>query len=325
MDTQDIQNQAPAQNENENAFARLDFLFSQIPDHVYAWLFSEQTAMNVAALAKQFSLNDVQTVQLARITGLAIIKDISLPAMTLELKKSLSLDDAAIRQLAVSIALAQFLPIRDHLISVEDFIRQLGGSLPAVLPPLLKSSPTINYPVVTPSSAPTSTITLAQKTLRQIVQENKEVLNQTLTAAPLKIADFDQLVRGTIKNWLADYVKQKGAERHDQMVRGDYLFKSDNTKKLSPQEKLLVAEILKSYDENSTLNYNEERKIIILENIEKNPPQIPEKSAPVATGTNSSPIYREPIEKKDLSDPVIPPPKTTPQINGRVINLKDLQ
>lgn len=314
MDNQTVQNQTQAPE--ENAFAHLDFLLSQIPDHVYYWLFSEQAALNVMALAKRFSLDEVKTIQLARITGLVILKEISLPTMTLEFKRYLSLDDTVTHQLAISTATVQFLPIRDHLINVEDFIRQMGGSLPTALPPLLKSTSAANYQsVVKTTSLPDPKITFSQKSLRQIVQENKEVLNQILTTSPLKIADFDQPVRGTIKNWLADYVKQKGAERHDQMIRGDYLFKSDNTKSLSSQEKLSIAEILKSYDENSVLNYDETNKIIILEKSEK--------PAPVATPTNSplaSSTYREPPEKAVSS------PKTVaPSIDGRVINLKDLQ
>lgn len=323
MDNQVTQNQT----QEENAFAHLDFLFSQIPDHVYYWLFSEQAAINVTALAKRFSLNEIKTIQLARITGLVILKDLPLSTMALELKRFLKLDDTLIRQLSISTATVQFLPIRDHLINVEAFIQQMGGSLPSTLPPLLKSTSTIKYqsPIESISAPDTKIPPAQQKSLRQIVQENKEILNQILTTSPLNIADFDQPVRGTIKNWLADYVKQKGAERHDQMARGDYLFKSNNTKNLSSQEKLLIAEILKSYDENSTLNYDETNRIILLENSEKKSPETPRIPGPVLPSENLSSPYREPIEKKDLSSSAFSPPKAAPQIDGHVINLKDLQ
>ena len=170
---------------------------------------------------------------------------------------------------------------------------------------------------------PASTTT--QRSLRQLVQENKEILNQVITASPLKIADFDQPLRGTIKNWLADYVKQKGNAKHDQTTRENYLQNNDNAKNLPPKEKQLVAEILKSYDENSILIYDEEKKIILLENASKNPSQAPEKSAMTAPAVNSSSVYREPIEQKDVSSLAIPPSKITSKIDGHVINLKDLQ
>lgn len=332
MTSQEIQNQITALSGDENAFAQLDLLFSQTPDHVYDWLFSEQAAKNVVELGKRFNLSETQTIQMSRLTGLVILKNVPLTNMPLGLKKTLNLDNEITRQLAIDIALAQLLPIRDYLPDTESFIKQLGGPLPVILPPLLKVSLAANYQAIAPRSAPGPStpasapkITIVQRSLRQIVQEHKEVLNQVLTVSPLKIADFDQPVRGTIKNWLADYVKQKGAEKHDQMIRGDYLFKSDNTKSLSIQEKLLVAEILKSYDENSTLNYDEDNKIVVLEKTEKKTPETIKTPAPTAPPINSSPIYREPIGKKDLPESVTPTPKNTPQIDGHVINLKDLQ
>jgi len=326
MEPQGNQNSAAIQKEKEEVVTHLDFLLSQMPDHAYDWLFSNETANNVATIAKQFNLNEIQTIQLARITGMAIIKEISLPTMALELKKNLALDDITIRQIAISTALTQFLPIRDHLLGVEDFIRQLGGVVPTTLPPLLESSPAAKYQNAAPVAHPViPKITLSQKSLRQITQENKEILNQVITTSPLMIADFDQPVRGTIKNWLADYVKQKGAEKHDQMIRGEYLFKSDNTKNLSSQEKLLVAEILKSYDENSSLNYNETEKVIIFGNPENKTTEPQKRATPTAPSTNASSVYREPIGKKDLPESVAPAPKNTSQVDGHVINLKDLQ
>ena len=58
---------------------------------------------------------------------------------------------------------------------------------------------------------------------------------------------------------------------------------------------------------------------------EKRPDRVPENAALPAAAINSSSLYREPIEKKDLAASAIPPSKITPQIDGRVINLKDLQ
>jgi hypothetical protein len=331
MNSQEAQNQITALGGDENAFARLDLLLSQAPDHIYDWLFSERAAKNVVALGKKFNLSETQTIQMSRLTGLVILKTIPLNDMPLELKKMLRLEDGLTRQLAIDIALAQLLPIRDYLPGTENFIKQLGGSLPAILPPLLKSSLAASYQTATalsgaaPSPAPAPKITIVQKTLRQIVQDNKEALNQILTASPLKIADFDQPVRGTIKNWLADYVRQKGAGKHEAMQRGDYLFQSANAKNLPSQEKLLLAEILKSYDENSTLIYDEAKKMIVPESPKERNPAVFKKPVPSASAINSPSAYREPIEKKDLSATPASPTKITSPIDNRVINLKDLQ
>lgn len=333
MGTQDAPNQTLTQNENDNAFARLDFLFSQIPDHIYDWLFSDQAAVNVTALAKRFSLSEVQTVQLARLTGLVILKDISLSTMTLEFKKSLGLDDTITRQLAISTATTQFLPIRDHLIGVEEFIRQLGGSLPAALPPLLKLSQPAYQNVKRGELAAANTklpgAPIIQKTLRQLVKDDKDALNQNLTGTPIRITDFDQPVRPTIKNWLVDYVKLKGAGHHESLERSDYLFNSPNTKGLPEEERALVSAILNAYDNDSPLPINAQDNTILLRPVPRGdlPADKEFYAAPLTAPNAPRTDYREPISPEDLSGPLKQPPPTrgAPRLSGNIIDLKDLE
>lgn len=349
---------------DQAALQQLDSLFRQLPSHVYDWLFSDQATANVTMLAKKFNLIETQTTELARLTGLAILKEISLPTLALELKRSLSLDDITTRQLAVATALTQFLPIRDHLLGVEDFIRQLGGALPSPLPPLLKNAaPRGDSPKgeefygATPKEkqkeaySPTSTpeTIIVQKTLRQLAQDNKEALNQNLTASPIKVADFEQPVKPTIKNWLVDYVKVKGAGHHASLERSDYLFNSPNARALSEKERALVAEILRAYDDDLPLPIDESNQGILLEklNISSMPaPQRNESSATAPRDERSefyaaaprgerselygapqqTGAYREPISPEDLSGPVKETPtKPMPKLSGNIINLKDLE
>jgi len=297
--------------------------FSRLPDYVQSWMCSNETAQINADIIKKYGLPKEKVSLLASLMGDVFFKEIILEKLPEAIQRELEIDYNLAKKIAIDEGVLKFLPIREYLKGIENAILSWGGQLPIVLPPKPSAYNSVALAEKKPEQKTTS---LTQKSLRQIVQDNKEILNQILTASPLKIADFDQPVRGTIKNWLADYVKQKGAEKHDQMIRGDYLFKSDNTKNLSPQEKLLVAEILKSYDENSALTYDEDKKIIILENTEKNPSKTPEKSISTTVPTTSPPQnYREPIEKKDLPETIISAPKDTHQIDGRVINLKDLQ
>jgi len=306
-----------------------DAKFSKLPDHVYAWLFSVEAADEIGKIAQSFSLEKEKTSLLAKIAGQVILKEIPLEKFPIAIKQFLVVDNETTQKLSIITAIKEFLPVRDYLKDTEKFIVAWGGNLPAILPlifqPKSAQPPTAETPINKVTPPPVLKVALTQKSLRQIVQDNKEILNQVLTTTPLKIADFDQPVRGTIKNWLADYVKQKGAAKHDSMIRGDYLFKSDNAKNLSSQEKLLVAEILKSYDENSALTYDETNKIVIMGSAEKKSPEISKIPDPVSPPKNSSSPYREPIEKKDLSSSAFSPPKATPQIDGHVINLKDLQ
>lgn len=334
MEEQTINNQAapltPAANDEElKRFAHLDFLFSQIPDHVNDWLFSEEATKNVRELAKKFNLNPEQTAGLATLTGLATLKEFPLANLITELKESLNLDEATAKQLALATAQTQFLSIRDHLIETEGFIRQLGGSLPATLPALLKPSPSTPL-----SSATTTTSTpiTVQKTLRQIAKDNKELLNQNLTEFPIKIAEFDQPVKPTIKNWLVDYVKVKGAGHHEPLERSDYLFNNQNAKALPEEERSLVSEILRAYDDDLPLPINEATQTVLLEKLLE--PAKPLKKQTTVPPPNNKPIetaggYREPIADEDLTGPIKTTPpssasRPTPRLSGNIVDLKDL-
>lgn len=329
-------------NQQNDNIARLDALFSQLPNHVYDWLFSEQTGQDINGLSKKFGLTERQAKEIMRITGLAALKDFPLSQMIPEIKISLNIDDQLAKQIAVAIAQTQFLSLRDHLVDVENFIRQMGGSLPTALPPLQKS---VGAATGSPAPAPTPPINIVQKTLRQLVKDNKDALNQNLTAVPIKIADFDQPVRPTIKNWLVDYVKQKGAGHHEALERGDYLFNSVNSRPLPENEKALLAEILRAYDDDSPLPVDEAIQTILLDKLTVSLPNLP-KATPAATAATQPPIppiaaprgdlpkseppyggYREPVSEADLSGPFKrqPPAKPAPRLSGNIIDLKDLQ
>ncbi len=192
-------------------------------------------------------------------------------------------------------------------------------------------------PRSTPSPAATPVLA-AQKSLRQLVKDNKDALNQTLTNAPIKITDFDQPVRPTIKNWLVDYVKIKGAGHHEALERSDYLFNSPNSRALSEEERALVAEILKAYDEDSPLPINAPDQTILLEKLVATAktsamPRGERSEFYGAAPRGSSPAgeelyggYREPISQEDLAGPLKQtPPKPTPRLSGNIIDLKDMQ
>ncbi len=187
-------------------------------------------------------------------------------------------------------------------------------------------------------AAPSPIVNVVKKSLRQLVKDNKDALNQTLTNAPIKIIDFDQPVRGTIKNWLVDYVKIKGAGHHEALERSDYLFNSPNSRALSEEERALVTEILKAYDDDLSLPINAPDQTILLEKLVATAktsavPHGERSEFYGAAPRGSSPAgeelyggYREPISQEDLAGPLKQtPPKPTPRLSGNIIDLKDMQ
>ncbi|MEI6529540.1 MAG: hypothetical protein WCN88_04050 [Candidatus Falkowbacteria bacterium] len=74
-----------------------------------------------------------------------------------------------------------------------------------------------------------------------ILYNNDEVL----TREHLRLDNRE--VSPTISNWLKDFIKENGSEIFDELVLAQYLSTSQNTKKLSPDEKNLVRRVLKLY------------------------------------------------------------------------------
>ncbi len=88
---------------------------------------------------------------------------------------------------------------------------------------------------------------------------------QSITSNPLKLRYFPAPVRSSIKNWITDYHDALGAGKHSTMDRGNYLFHSENGKKLTPAERQKMSLVLKSLDEETMLDIDVDRQVIIFE------------------------------------------------------------
>ena len=105
---------------------------------------------------------------------------------------------------------------------------------------------------------------------------------QLVTGSHIKLKNFPDPVRPSIKNWLSDYTFNIGYESHNSMDRGTYLFQNVNTKTLNSIDRQKLGYLLKAYDENSLVNVNTTLKQIIFPKIE------PSKTAPLKPGMPSN-------------------------------------
>lgn len=92
---------------------------------------------------------------------------------------------------------------------------------------------------------------------------------QLITSAPLKLRVFPEAVRPSIKNWITDYYDALGKGTHGTIERGNYLFHSENGKRLTSMERRRLAEVLKSLDDGSELSIDTQNQRIIFGNEEK--------------------------------------------------------
>lgn len=338
--------------------------FLKLPNPVQEWMCSLTAAENNAQIAKKFNLTGDKNPILAKLTGDIILKSAALDALPSLLQENLRSDQQTAKQIALEIAVKQFLIIRDYLKDTENFILKLGGTIPAKIPSLSSAVATS-----APSAAGAIPAGSIKKSFRLAVQENKEVLNQPLTANPIKIAEFDQPVRPTIKNWLADYIKQKGTGHHDELERSDYLFKSSNATNLPQEERVKLSKMLKAYDEDIEVPISPDTKLIDMEELMKRdapkptiaaaapsapkpafaPSNQPSPQAqtvpatplqsiqtpprPAATPVSPPPqprpyggpdTYREKVADEDLAGPLKPPPRPAPKLDGNIIDLKNM-
>ena len=107
--------------------------------------------------------------------------------------------------------------------------------------------------------------TIEKKSLQEALKNMSGLGEQAITSFPIKLAQFDQPVRPSIKNWLHDYTSQLGQERHSSVERMRYLFSSENGKNLSSPDREKLAIILKSFDEDVPLPIDAGRQEVVFE------------------------------------------------------------
>ncbi len=106
---------------------------------------------------------------------------------------------------------------------------------------------------------------IIEVSIDSILQKFPGIGEQLITSSPIKLKLFPQPVRPSIKNWIEDYRQTMGVQKQGMMERGNYLFHSENTKRLTSGERKKIAEILRSLDEGVTLKIDPERQEVVFE------------------------------------------------------------
>jgi hypothetical protein len=96
-----------------------------------------------------------------------------------------------------------------------------------------------------------------------------ELGEQLITSSHIKLKIFPEPVRPSIKNWLSDYTFTVGVSNRDPIMRGNYLFKSENTRNLSQEDRTKLTAILKSFEEKTPLAVNVNTRQVVFSAPEK--------------------------------------------------------
>lgn len=77
--------------------------------------------------------------------------------------------------------------------------------------------------------------------LERALYENQEVVTSNI------VSINGENVKGTVANWLKDYISQYGSQTYDSMSQSTFLINSENAKNISLGERELLAKVLKTY------------------------------------------------------------------------------
>jgi len=99
--------------------------------------------------------------------------------------------------------------------------------------------------------------------LLQVLSKYENLGNQLITNDRIRVKSQQEPVRPSLLYWLKYYRDELGIGQHNSVERGDFLFRSENGRKLSPEERERVNLILKSIEENLPLSIDTESQEII--------------------------------------------------------------
>lgn len=218
---------------------------------------SSEIAEVNAQIRNKYKLTNEQLKKMLKIILKVFLKDISTKNFPEILENELEIKENIIKKISLEIAQKEFFLAREHLPDVENLIKNLGGEIPKIIP---KPKPKIlakQKPKESPKKKNGQEI--IQKDIQSAIQEYEELKDQIISSSPIKIVGISETIRPSIKNWLTDYIQSAGAESHSNIERSNYLYHNSNAIKLKESERRLLAEILKSYDEETTLPVRKER------------------------------------------------------------------
>ena len=141
-----------------------------------------------------------------------------------------------------------------------------------------------------PSSEP------VQLPLLQALSKYESLGNQLVTSERIRVKSQTEPVRPSLLYWLKYYRDELGIGHHSSVERGEFLFRSDNGKRLSAEERERINLILKSVEENMPLTIDPERSEIIFPHFET-PVAAPQRAFPVEV----APAYQPPVYQPAFS------------------------
>lgn len=117
------------------------------------------------------------------------------------------------------------------------------------------------------SESTKTAILLRRLSLEEALAQYSNINEQLVTTIPLVLRISPNPVRPTVKNWITDYHEQMGLGKHETFDRGNYLFHSENSKRLEAEDRRKLSLILRSLDEGTPLMIDPEKQEIVFDEV----------------------------------------------------------
>lgn len=223
------QHVSSTKNPDDETFSQVSnrqSIFITLPDEIREKLSSLETGRKIEEIGKKYSLSLLETATLARAVRCYYFKKINQSEISeFVLSELKNLDSRSAQEISNSI--------------VESIINS--------------SQTAQNF----------NKTAIEQLPIPEAVRIYPEINEQLITSQPIRMKNYPEAVRPSIKNWIADYTFQLGYDHHDSIMRGNFIFKSENGKNLTQNDRRRLSEILKSFDEKSPLSVDPATKQIV--------------------------------------------------------------
>lgn len=246
--------------------------FDALPETSKQKISSEKTVSILKRISRDNMLSELQSINLSRLVRKYYFNELDLKSFSTLLKKELDIEESIAEKIS------------------SDIIQK----------------------IINDSSIEESTKPKTEKfALLDAIRVYPEINEQLITSQPIRLKNYPEAVRPSIKNWIADYTFQLGYEHHDSIARGNFIFKSENGKNLTPNDRGRLSEILKSFDEKTPLEVDTlAKQIVFSPSQEKN---ISEKPVLSPSHPNENPSFTVDLREKTASVPTAEKTESLPR------------
>lgn len=218
-------------------------ILHRLSDDIKTAIYDEKNSDINSEIASKFELSSDQLRKIFPILLKIFSKELSVLDFPAEVSK-LNFPNVDLRALSLEFALKRLWPLQQYLGDVDRLILRLGGQVPSTVPQLSSHSVSPEAELIDEQHDDNALIQPVKEFMSANVGNKDSFLTQNY------IADENgRPVEPTLENWLKDYLHFAGAEASDNLIRSQYLVRSENAKRLSQQEKDNVLNFLASYME----------------------------------------------------------------------------